>query len=89
MQVRLASLFRIDRLLEAKNDNSPENNTHCIFFSQERRKEAFQLAVKLQEQGVRTVLQDINGVKNLDAFTKNFAETTFLVGIAGKEPVNG
>jgi ATP phosphoribosyltransferase regulatory subunit len=38
---------------------------------------------------VRIVLQDINGVKNLDAYTKNFADSTFLIGKAGKEPANG
>jgi ATP phosphoribosyltransferase regulatory subunit len=80
--------IRLDRLLEALGSKTLENTSQCIFFSQERRKEAIQLAEKLHELGVRTVLQDINGVKNLDAYTKNFAETTFLIGKAGKEPVN-
>jgi ATP phosphoribosyltransferase regulatory subunit len=52
----------------------------CIFFSQERRKEAFQLAETMKAEGKKTVLQDINGVKNLDAYTKKFANTTFLIG---------
>jgi len=38
------------------------------------------LADEMHEQGKRTVLQDITGVKNLDAFTKRFAETTYLIG---------
>jgi len=71
---------RIDMLLEALGDLQLANTTHCIFFSQERRKEAFQLADEMHEQGKRTVLQDITGVKNLDAFTKRFAETTYLIG---------
>jgi ATP phosphoribosyltransferase regulatory subunit len=71
---------RLDMLLEALGGLITENPNYCIFFSQERRKEAFQLAEKMQVQGKRTVLQDINGVKNLDAFTKKFAETAYLIG---------
>ncbi|WP_066258784.1 ATP phosphoribosyltransferase regulatory subunit [Neobacillus drentensis] len=70
----------LDRLLEALGSYDIENTVTCIFFSQERRKEAFQLAEKMHEQGQRTVLQDINGVKNLDAYTKKFADTTYLLG---------
>ncbi len=71
---------RMDMLLEALGGGQQENSTHCIFFSQERRKEAFKLAEKMHEQGKQAVLQDITGVKNLDAFTKRFAETTYLIG---------
>lgn len=72
--------IRLDKLLEALGDTDSPVETECIFFSQERRKEAFQLAEKRKEQGKRTVLQDISGVKNLDAYTKKFANTTFLIG---------
>lgn len=77
---------RIDRLLESLGDMTEETTTNCILFSLERRKEAFRLAEKMHEEGTRVVLQDINGVKNLDAFTKKFADTTYLIGKAGKEP---
>ncbi|MCM3115261.1 ATP phosphoribosyltransferase regulatory subunit [Neobacillus sp. MER 74] len=70
----------LDRLLEALGNIDFENTVTCIFFSQERRKEAFQLAEQMHNEGKRTVLQDINGVKNLDAFTKKFADTTYLLG---------
>lgn len=77
--------IRVDMLLEALGDLSLENDTHCIFFSQERRKEAFQLGQKMHKQGKKAVLQEISGVKNLDAFTKRFAGTTFLIGGHGDE----
>lgn len=80
--------IRLDRLLEALGSGEIENPTQCIFFSQERRKEAFQKAKKMHERGIRTVLQDINGVKNLDAYTLKFADTLFLIGKAGKEPAD-
>ncbi|MEH7439232.1 ATP phosphoribosyltransferase regulatory subunit [Neobacillus drentensis] len=76
---------RVDMLLEALGGGQLENTTHCIFFSQERRKEAFQLAREMHEQGQKAVLQDITGVNNLDAFTKRFAETTYLIGGRGDE----
>ena len=72
--------IRLDMLLEALGTNKTETDTHCILFSQERRKEAFELGANLHEQGVKTVLQDITGVKNLDAYTKKFADTTYLIG---------
>jgi ATP phosphoribosyltransferase regulatory subunit len=71
---------RTDMLLEALGGGKTETKAHCIFYSQERRREAFQLAQKLHGEGKQAVLQDITGVKNPDAFTKKFAETTFLIG---------
>jgi ATP phosphoribosyltransferase regulatory subunit len=40
----------------------------------------------LHQEGKRAVIQDINGVKNLDAYTHQFEDTTFLLGKAGKGP---
>ncbi len=71
---------RVDMLLEALGGGPLQEATHCILFSQERRKEAFQLAQSLHEQGKKAVLQDITGVNDLDAFTKKFADTTYLIG---------
>jgi len=71
---------RLDMLLEALGSATLKQETHCVLFSQERRKEAFQLAEKMQAEGRRTVLQDIAGVNDLDAFTKRFTETTYLIG---------
>jgi ATP phosphoribosyltransferase regulatory subunit len=71
---------RLDKLLEALGDMGTKEEVECIFFSQERRKEAFQLAEKMKMDGKKTILQDINGVKNLDTYTKKFTNTTFLIG---------
>lgn len=79
---------RLDHLLEALGGSDEKEAVHCIFFSQERRREAFQLAKKMHDEGKQTVLQDINGVKNLDAYTHKFTDTIFLVGKAGKEPAH-
>lgn len=76
--------LRLDRLLEALGELKKEAPAHCILFSEERRQEAFQLARDKRTSGIKTILQDINGVKNIDSFTEQFADVTFLVGKAGR-----
>jgi ATP phosphoribosyltransferase regulatory subunit len=75
---------RVDRLLEALGELEAPEPIHCILFSGERRKEAFQLAKQKRSDGQNVILQDISGVKNLDACTNRFADVTFLVGNQGK-----
>jgi ATP phosphoribosyltransferase regulatory subunit len=77
---------RLDRLIEALGSFEQKAPVQLVIFSQERRKEAFEFAKKLHQEGKRAVLQDINGVKNLDAYTHQFEDTTFLLGKAGKGP---
>lgn len=76
--------LRLDRILEALGELKKEVTTECVLFSGERRKEAFQLAKAKRGQGIKTLLQDIQGVRNIDEFTGQFAEVTFLIGKAGK-----
>ena len=44
---------RLDHLLEALGGLEETGSAQCIVFSQERRREAFQLAKKMHEQGVQ------------------------------------
>jgi ATP phosphoribosyltransferase regulatory subunit len=78
--------IRLDRLIESLGSLEQKVPVQLVVFSQERRKEAFDFAKKLHQEGKRAVLQDINGVKNLDAYTHQFEDTTFLLGKAGKGP---
>ncbi|WP_260631254.1 ATP phosphoribosyltransferase regulatory subunit [Bacillus sp. S/N-304-OC-R1] len=77
--------IRLDRLLEALNDEEVSVPSACILFSQERRKEAFQTARDLRKLGNRVVLQDISGVKDIDQCTNSYDDIIFLVGKAGRE----
>lgn len=77
--------IRLDRLLEALGKIEAREPVHCILFSAERRKEAFLLATEKRKEGTQVVLQDINGVHNLDACSELYADVTLLVGKAGKE----
>lgn len=76
--------LRVDRVLEAIKQLQTNTSVHCILFSEERRKEAFQKAQEMRDDGKKVVLQDINGVKNMDSFTAQFVEVVFLVGRAGR-----
>ncbi|WNS75041.1 ATP phosphoribosyltransferase regulatory subunit [Bacillus sp. DTU_2020_1000418_1_SI_GHA_SEK_038] len=77
--------IRIDRLLEALKDEEVGSQASCILFSPERRKEAYQVAKEQRSVGKRVVLQDINGVKDIDQCTNQYEDITFLVGKAGRE----
>lgn len=79
--------LRLDRLLEALGELKKADLAHCVLFSEERRQEAFQLAKDKRGIGIKTVLQDINGVRNIDRFTGQFAEVNYLIGKAGREPI--
>ncbi len=78
--------IRMDRLLEALEVDEEElERTSCVLFSSERRREAFDYAQKQRKLGNKVVLQDISGVKDIDACTSRYVDITFLVGKAGKE----
>lgn len=77
--------IRLDRLIEAIGTIEEREPTQCILFSAERRKEAFSLAAEKRTDGIKVVLQDINGVQNIDACTESYDEVIMLVGKAGKE----
>jgi ATP phosphoribosyltransferase regulatory subunit len=77
--------LRLDRLLEAIGHLAASKPVICILFSEERRREAYQLGKEKRGQGLNVVLQDINGVKQIDACTNQYDDITFLIGKAGWE----
>ncbi|KON86362.1 ATP phosphoribosyltransferase [Sporosarcina globispora] len=79
--------IRMDRLLEALEDNIAAEHVCCVLYSPERRKEAFDFAREKRSSGKGVVLQDISGVKDIDACTSQYEDITFLVGKAGKESI--
>lgn len=80
--------IRLDRLLEALDVDEEEfERASCVLFSPERRREAFEYAQKQRQLGNKVVLQDISGVKDIDACTSQYVDITFLVGKSGTEAV--
>ncbi|RLQ96697.1 ATP phosphoribosyltransferase regulatory subunit [Falsibacillus albus] len=74
--------LRLDYLIEAIEVLEKPSSTHCILFSAERRKEAFQQARDMRLQGKYVLAQDIAGVQDVDRFTKSFSDVTYLIGAA-------
>lgn len=76
--------IRLDRLTEALGKTKETIiNDVCIIFSDERRKEAMEKAKSLRGEGRTVVMQDIVGVKNIDAYSAKFAEVIYFVGSNG------
>jgi ATP phosphoribosyltransferase regulatory subunit len=77
--------IRIDRLLEALGEPESVQPISCILFSSERKKEAILTAKEMRSEGKRVVLQDINGVSDLDLFTKSYAQVEYFLGTRKEE----
>jgi ATP phosphoribosyltransferase regulatory subunit len=75
--------LRLDRLVESLGPLPEITPSECILFSEERRSEAFQIAKVKRAEGLKVVLQDINGVNHIDACTNQYEEITFLIGKVG------
>ena len=71
----------MDRLLEALGEIEEENDVICIMFSKEQRKEAISLAKEMRESGEAVVLQDIDGVSDVQAYVKSFTTVNYLVNV--------
>lgn len=70
----------VDRLIEALGDIKESNEMICILYSNDRRMDAITLAKKMRAEGSSVVLQDVNGVGEVDTFTKGFQNVTYLIG---------
>ncbi|MFY2252166.1 ATP phosphoribosyltransferase regulatory subunit [Priestia megaterium] len=77
--------IQLDRLIEALGEEVYEPSVvYGILYSQERLDEALALAAEQRKQGYRIVTQEIAGVDDVDVFTAQFEEVTFLIGKRGK-----
>ena len=77
--------LRIDRLIEALDGTEETADIQLVIFSHERRAEAIEFTKKQREQGKRVILQDISGIKDVDACTNEFQEVSYFIGKNGKE----
>ncbi len=76
--------LHIDRIIEALNIEE-EQNFHCVIYSQERRTEAIAHTTVLRASEKKVVMQDISGIKDVDAFTKQFEEVVYFIGSKKEE----
>ena len=72
--------IHIDRLIEALDSVETKSDIHCVIFSAEQRLDAIRYAQEIREQGQRVILQDISGLKDVDACTNAFSDITYFIG---------
>ncbi|WP_433744550.1 ATP phosphoribosyltransferase regulatory subunit [Falsibacillus pallidus] len=77
--------IRLDYMIEAAGERQTPPTIHCILFSAEHRKKAYELAAQKRTDGENVLVQDISGVSDVDSFTRSFTDVTFLVGAGRKE----
>ena len=70
----------LDRLLQALGEIEDEQDTACILYTENRRKEAIEMAAGIRAEGGNAVIQNVNDVKNLDTFIKGFRTVEYLIG---------
>ncbi|WP_377887741.1 ATP phosphoribosyltransferase regulatory subunit [Alkalihalobacillus sp. R86527] len=76
--------IRLDHLAEALNPQREELLPAAIIFSPERKKEAIQQATERRSNGERVVMQELSGVKDLDAYSEGFEDVVYLIGKNGR-----
>ncbi|WNF36543.1 ATP phosphoribosyltransferase regulatory subunit [Bacillaceae bacterium IKA-2] len=76
--------IRLDLLVQSLRSTADKRDVACIIYSNERRKDAIQLAQEKRSQGVSVVLQDIKGVKDVDQFLQSFDDVVYCIGKNGK-----
>ncbi|AYC28449.1 ATP phosphoribosyltransferase regulatory subunit [Paenisporosarcina cavernae] len=75
--------LRLDSLVEAAGTLANTTSPICVLFSEEQRAAAISLANEKRSEGHSVILQDIQGVKEMDAFTAQYDEIVVLVGKSG------
>jgi ATP phosphoribosyltransferase regulatory subunit len=76
--------LHIDRIIEALK-TTDEQQLQCVIYSLERRTEAIAHTAELRANNKRVVMQDINGIKDVDAYTKHFEEVVYFIGSRKEE----
>ncbi|MFB5660903.1 ATP phosphoribosyltransferase regulatory subunit [Alteribacillus sp. HJP-4] len=72
--------IRLDLLAEALGETKALPEQTCIVCSRERRKEAIQEAAARRKEGELVVLQDLQGVENMDELSRAFADVVYYIG---------
>lgn len=76
--------IRLDLLVQSLGTPANKRTVACIIYSNERRKDAIQIAQEKRLQGISVVLQDIKGVKDVDQFLQSFDDVVYCIGKNGK-----
>ncbi|WP_180320500.1 ATP phosphoribosyltransferase regulatory subunit [Shouchella patagoniensis] len=72
--------LRLDLLTEAIEKREGLEKRSCVLYSKERRKEAYQLADALRNEGKKVVIQDLKGIQNEDVIASVYEDMHYVVG---------
>ncbi|MCH1625793.1 ATP phosphoribosyltransferase regulatory subunit [Fredinandcohnia quinoae] len=72
--------IRLDHLIEALKIPEKEISIHSVIFSTEQSEEAIDFAKVKREKGEKVILQDINGIADVDKYVRACKEVTFFIG---------
>ena len=73
--------LRLDRILEALESVTSEESPYCIIYHPVHQLKAMKRAAELRKSGQCVVLQNVNGVKEVNAYTSNFVQTEFMIDL--------
>ncbi|MCT8140197.1 ATP phosphoribosyltransferase regulatory subunit [Anaerobacillus sp. CMMVII] len=76
--------IRLDLLVKALGVTAEKEAITCIIYSNERRKDAIELAKEKRLEGTAVILQDLSGVKDVDQFSKSYEDIIYCIGKNGK-----
>lgn len=76
--------IRLDLLVKALGVKGEAPSITCIIYSNERRKDAIELAKEKRQEGLAVILQDLSGVKDVDQFSRDYEEIIYCIGKNGK-----
>jgi ATP phosphoribosyltransferase regulatory subunit len=76
--------IRLDLLVQAIGIKAKQTAVTCIIYSNERRKDAIELAQQKRQAGMSVILQDLSGVKDVDQFSQGYEDIIYCIGKNGK-----
>ncbi|WP_211272955.1 ATP phosphoribosyltransferase regulatory subunit [Anaerobacillus alkalidiazotrophicus] len=76
--------IRLDLLVEALGNTAEKQTVTCIIHTNERRKDAIELAKEKRSEGIAVILQDLSGIKDVDQFSQNYDDIIYCIGKNGK-----
>lgn len=76
--------IRLDLLVKTLGITEDTNPVTCIIYSNERRKDAIELASEKRQKGIAVILQDLTGVKDVDQFSQGYQDVIYCIGKNGK-----
>ncbi len=76
--------IRLDLLIKALGIKGETRPITCIIYSNERRKDAIELAKEKRQEGLAVILQDLSGVKDVDVFSEGYEDIIYCIGKNGK-----